>query len=303
MSYEDSFGTVIISIDTELAWGFKDYPDHYVLKLLRKDPSAGRNSIFNMLDLFDKYNIPATWAVVGHLFLDSCDRIHGDLPHYRENWYDHHGSNISEEPLYFGKDIIDKILSSPVPHEIACHTFSHVPFSNCDRDLAKAEILKSKELACYRGINIESFVFPESKIGHVDVLAESGIQIYRGANLGNIRRPYSIRSAMSFLIKNFIAPPVTSPLLKDGIWEVPGSIHFTSPHFPYMLVNRSKKGVNKAIKEKMIFHIILHCWSLLLNKSLEKDLEEFLIFLSNKENDGLKIMTMGKFAHYLNSIK
>ena len=64
----------VISIDTELAWG----------EAHRRDGTrAGhryeieREVIGSILDLFERHGISATWAVVGHLFLDRCSREDG----------------------------------------------------------------------------------------------------------------------------------------------------------------------------------------------------------------------------------
>lgn len=66
-------GAFLISIDTEMAWGsvhHRDVGRHYSYQ-------AEREFIDRLLALFDKYQIRATWAVVGHLFLDQCQAVDG----------------------------------------------------------------------------------------------------------------------------------------------------------------------------------------------------------------------------------
>ena len=132
----------IISLDTELLWGYIAYPSSEVVNLLKRDNKNGRGCIDLLLNLFEKHNIPATWAVVRHLFLDHCeceDGIpHKDMPRFKEDWYSSDPyTDIQKDPLYYGKDIVEKILSSPVRHEIGYHSFSHVRFSECTGKLPK----------------------------------------------------------------------------------------------------------------------------------------------------------------------
>ena len=64
-----SRGVFTISIDTEFAWGTFDLPEAMTY---RKLEARSREVITRLLGLFETYNIEATWAVVGHLFLESC---------------------------------------------------------------------------------------------------------------------------------------------------------------------------------------------------------------------------------------
>ena len=135
----------IISLDTELIWGNIAYPSSETVSLMKKDSKKVRGCIDILLNLFEKYNIPATWAIVGHLFLDHCeceDGIpHQDMPRFKEEWYSSDPcTDIQKDPLYYGKDIVEKILSNRIEHEVGCHSFSHVIFSECSREVAEAEI-------------------------------------------------------------------------------------------------------------------------------------------------------------------
>jgi len=128
----------------ELAWGFIAYPQHKVLTLLRNDSQQGRGTIDWLLRLFEKYQIPATWAMVGHLFLDSKkarELINPDMPQFKEGWLDWNlYSSICSMSLYLGRDIVLNIQASPVKHEIGLHSFFHIPFSECSREVAESEV-------------------------------------------------------------------------------------------------------------------------------------------------------------------
>src|SRR5688572_3897098 len=67
-------GHFILSLDVELAWGMFD---HGGAARLRKQLLAEREAIRRLLELLGRYEIPATFAIVGHLFLDQCRRENG----------------------------------------------------------------------------------------------------------------------------------------------------------------------------------------------------------------------------------
>ena len=83
--------TFIVSLYVELLWGAVHYPLHKSVSLVKNDGTKVRGCIDILLNLFQKHNIPATWAVVGHLFLDHCeceDGIpHKEMPRFKEDWY------------------------------------------------------------------------------------------------------------------------------------------------------------------------------------------------------------------------
>ncbi|MCK4733980.1 MAG: polysaccharide deacetylase family protein [Methanophagales archaeon] len=305
MTKELNKPTFLISLDTELLWGYAGYPSLKEVSLMKNDDTKVRGCMDTLLDLFEKHNIPATWAIVGHLFLDHCecgDGIpHKDMPRFKEDWYSVDPcTDIQRDPLYYGKDIVEKILINRIEHEIGYHSFSHVVFSECSREVAEAEIKEGIKLAKEFGITLKSFVFPENKIGHVAVLKENGFKIYRGKNLGRHDPNQSL------LIRKFnggidkiIAQPA-EPKWMDGIWEIPTSVLFCDSQFKFSVLPRAKIGLYRAIRSKKVFHIYLHPHDLLRYSSLKEDLDRFLGIVAKKRDEGkIEVMTMGEFAEVL----
>lgn len=258
------------------------------------------------MNIFERYSIPATWAIVGHLFLDHCEKAggipHKDLPRFKEDWYSCDPcTDIIKDPLYYGKDIVEKILASPIGHEIGYHTFSHVPFSECSRAVAEAEIKEGIKLANQFGITFKSFVFPQDKIGHLDILRENGFRIYRGRifKRGNMNQRILIRK-INGAIGKIIAKPI-EPRLRDGIYEIPSSMFFFD-HFPFTitLLPRAKIGIYRAMRSNKIFHLRLHPQNLLYQASLAKYLDTLLAYVSKKRDEGkIEVITMGGLADIL----
>lgn len=293
----------IISLDTELIWGIihtKSDPS-----LLMMDDRKGRGTIDTLLNIFEKYNIPATWTIVGHLFLDHCECEggvpHKDMPRFKDDWYSCDPcTNIHKDPLYYGKDIIKKILSSRVKHEIGYHSFSHVIFSECSKGVAEAELKEGVKLAKEFGITLKSFVFPQDKVGHIDILRNQGFKIYRGKRARHVSETHNIIfRKIGGGIDKLIALPV-EPKGRDGIWGIPSSMMFQDSLFHFTLILRAMVGINKAIREKKVFHIYLHPQALLSQPSLAGKLDKLFAFVAKKRNEGkLQVTTMGELASHL----
>ena len=298
--------TFIISLDTELIWGII-HTDADASSLIN-DKKHCRGAIDLLLNIFEKYNIPATWAVVGHLFLDHCEKEdgipHKNMPRFKEGWYSVDPcTDIKRDPLYYGKDIVEKILASPVEHEIGYHSFSHVIFSECSREVAEAEIKEGIKLAKQFGITLKSFVFPQHEIGHIEVLKEYGFMIYRGLRERHFgERENLLLRKLGGGIDKLIALP-TEPKWGGSILEIPCSIQFQDvPLFRPTLIFRAKIGINKAIKEKKVFHLYLHPEVLLSQPSLVRKFDKLMKFVAKKREEGkIEVMTMEEFAGVLDN--
>lgn len=294
----------IVSIDLELAWGFILHPENRILKLLQSDIPKAKRTIDRLLNLLSMYDIQSTWAVTGHLLLEPEEgKIfnNASMPQFKEGWLDWDTySEISNKPLYNGKELVEKILSSSTKHEIGLHSFFHLPFSSCSHTVADAEIQQGIQIANKLGVSFKSFVFPENKIGHLDVLKNHGFQIYRSKDATRYANNmiFPVRK-LAGAIDKIIAPPVF-PSFHNGMWEIPGSIYYFDPQTPFALFPRAKLGLMRAIRSKKVFHIWLHPWNLLLYESLEKDLESLLrIAAEHRDAGNIQNLTMGKLAEYL----
>ena len=189
---------LIISADFELAWAWRyakdsQSPRENATRLAR----IARQNIPRILDICDRYEIPMTWATVGHLFLKGCHRngnvSHSHLnrvtyhenPHWkfdRGNWFDDDPcTSWKTSPEWYAPDLVDMILDSKVGHEIACHTFSHI---DCRDGVCAAQVLINEVRECRKsaagyGLKLESFIHPGHLIGNLHVLRELGFTSFR----------------------------------------------------------------------------------------------------------------------------
>lgn len=188
----------LISADFELAWAFRfsKFRDDPITHAV-KQGIATRENVPHILDLSDRYEIPITWATVGHLFLDKCEKTNGTahpelerLPRFenkywrfdQNDWFDADPcTDYINDPAWYCPDLIQEIMSRQVQHEIGCHTFSHIDCSDaiCPKSVFNAEISKCIGLAREKGIRLKSFVHPGHQIGHLKELDDFGFTSFR----------------------------------------------------------------------------------------------------------------------------
>lgn len=313
-------GIFTLSLDVELCWGVVDKPEQ--LKKNKKYYEQARDCIEKILLLLEKYKISATWAMVGHLFLQECNAVNGqkhiDIPRsvypwYSKDWFEespctcHH-----EDPLWYGRDIIKKIMSCNVRQEIACHSFSHIPYgdSNTKRTTVQADLANCIREAKKLNLRLRSFVFPRNNIGYIDELNDSGFEAYRGVEPSWYRRyPRKFRKVCHILDHFFaISPPVSLPVKKQGLINIPASMFYLPMNgfrslIPIKVrIRKAKKGIRRAIRDKKVFHIWFHPFNIATNQDkLLYGLEEiFKEVHSYTESGELEARSMEEIVDYMN---
>jgi peptidoglycan/xylan/chitin deacetylase (PgdA/CDA1 family) len=287
-------GVVIFSADFEMAWAFRYSKINS--PVAEQKGLKERDNIPKLLDLFEKYKIPVTWATVGHLFLDKCIRdenglAHGDMlrPDYFENhnwlfnsgdWYMHDPcTTVESDPAWYAPDLIKQIFSYGINHEIGCHTFSHLDFSykNCPKSIADSELQTCKSLAEKEDIHFKSFVFPGGTFGNYESLKENGFLCYRKPMRYNLDLPYIDSYGL-------IAIPSSLGLDKDPYgW---------SKEFHLKMI---RKFLEKAIRNKLVCHFWFHpsmdTWY--LNDVMP---EVVRMVGEYRDKDKIRVLTMGTLA-------
>ena len=238
--------TLVISLDTELAWGAHDKKSYKHLT----DWHINRRNITGMLHLFEQYNIPVTWAVVGHLFLNGCSGH--SVSNYPDKWFDEDpkGKFNHNTKLWYGPDIIEMIVNSCVDHEIGLHSFSHIIFDKVTSDIAHQEMVLAMDAAKSYGLHPISFVFPREAVDHLDILKEHGIKIFRRPGVGieaNFPLPRKLRK---FIRECFFPYPGSISQFNDegGIFSVTSSTNLCG----WGLLQNGQKHLYQVLKFKKI---------------------------------------------------
>lgn len=286
-------GTFVISLDTELGWGCFDTVG---IDKHRKAYRETRNTIKRLCHLFDQYQIPITWAIVMHL-LDDCEG-HEEMNSPEFSWVDSWyretpcSTGVKKE-FWYAPEILGKIRSCEVEHEIGLHGYSHLILGDpgCTRDAAEAELRQAVTIAEEHGIAPETFVFPRNQIGHLDLLEEYGIRNYRGKDdrwyeqisFHSLRKPFRFADEATMW-----TPPVVTPNKKDGLLELPGSQILRPFHGswrwtpPKSQLIRAKKGLERAAETGQVFHLWFHPFNIAIDLDRHLQLLENIVAYADK---------------------
>lgn len=291
-------GVVMVSADFELAWAWRfdklnPNPKENSILLAKKE----RNNIPKLLELSEKYHIPITWGTVGHLFLEKCncenEIVHPEihrLPYFENDWWKYEKGDwfaddpcggVQEAPSWYAPDLVSQIINSPVKHEIACHSFSHISCDNgiCSPDVLMSELDASQKAADKFGIQLRSFIFPGHTMGNYDTLAQAGY------------------SSMRTNFINTIGYPVKH---NNGIWEHKTTMELNyNPLFSIkMNIARLKKIIDKSINKNLVCNFWFH--PSFDAVSLESVVPEVFKIINNRKRK-LWVTTMQEYTRWLNS--
>jgi peptidoglycan/xylan/chitin deacetylase (PgdA/CDA1 family) len=170
-----------------------------------------------------------------------------ELWSYRSgDWFDADPSSTGPDEgdwwAWYGPDLIDAILARHPPHEIGCHTFSHVVFTEecCSSAVAAAELKRCQEAAATFDVRLRSFVFPGNLAGNQASLRQAGFAAYR------FRTPHEIDLPR-----------------KDsfGMWQIPEGIWLEKSYASWTTqqhVGMLRRGLDAAIEHGLVCGLWFH---------------------------------------------
>jgi len=301
-------GIFTISIDFEFGWGIVDRPISAAEeKLFSEEIEITRR----LLKIFNKYNISATWAIVGHLLEEDCNYsgslAHSDCPRpvikgETKDWF--HSHSREKIPAWFDTDgLIKKIIELNPAQEIATHSYAHIIYGNqnvnplaVDWDLKKAREIHEKNY-----LPFQSLVFPRNQIAFLDKVKSAGLEIYRG----DINKWYKILPGplkrMGHLIDYFLPTVYTFlPEFNKGLLNIPGSLLLLGRNGIRKLIptrvmeKKIVRGIKKAAKKKKVFHFWFHPSNFSYDQETQFKILETVLREANKLQDrgDLEILTL-----------
>jgi peptidoglycan/xylan/chitin deacetylase (PgdA/CDA1 family) len=310
-------GVLAVSIDVELAWGVFDLPDYgeFVPAIAQT-----RAIVADLLVLFRRHDVRATWAIVGHLFLEECHRVDGTIhpevirprhPWFPHDWFrDDPGVNRSAAPLWYGADLVSAIQQATPAQEIGLHSYCHMLYGDpgCSREAAASDLGEARRAAQAFGIEPVSFVFPRDLPGHLDLLAVHGFLCYRGQPSWWFRRlPTRLLIQSGHLVDDLLglAPPTVMARVEDsGLVNIPGSMLFRHAKGIRRMIpvasriRKARAGIRRAIQRQEIFHLHFHPWNFGWNRGRLMGALSRILEGAVRERDAgrLDILTMGEVA-------
>ena len=310
--------TLIVSLDFELFWGMQD---GWELSEYQDNILGGRKAIPQMLRLFRKHGIHATWATVGYLFGKNEDEIRSyfpeELPAYSDEKLSAYrcfgtiGTDEASEPCYYGASLIEEIAKCP-GQEIGSHTFSHYYCREAGQttEQFRADMEAAKAIALDKGYTLRSVVLPRNQCEpeYTQVLTELGFTTYRDEENDWIHEKVKIRPLMRILRLMDVYIPLTGqggyvPKIENGIVNLVGSRMY-KPYFKPlaflegMKIRRIKKQMLHAAKNGLTFHLWWHPHNVGVRTDFHmKQLEEIFSYYDIlKEKYGMRSLNMGEAA-------
>lgn len=315
--------TFIVSLDFELYWGVLD---NKTISEYRKNLEGVHDVVPKILELFQKYNIHATWATVGFLFFDSLCDLKGQLPDAIPQYELRKlspflyikGNSELENKLHFAPELIMTVKATP-NQEIGSHTFSHFycleePIS---RQAFESDTKSFNQIASSNSISSISIVFPRNQYSnqHLDIVAQNGYLCYRG---NEKNKAFSAqKSETYFSFKNRLLRSLDSyiNIYGDQTYKIDDTqkpINLPSSRFfkPYsnslsflegLKVRRIKTSMTHAAKQNEVFHLWWHPHNFGINiEENIKQLEEILQhFTSLKTKYSMQSLNMGEVAQII----
>ena len=315
------YGVLTISLDFELYWGLvnvktlKEYKDN-----LKKTPAA----IERTLNLFNQYEIHATWAVVGFIFAKDKAELVDFSPSSKPNYsnknlspYCHmENNNFIDNEFHFAPQIIDQI-SRCKHQEIGTHTFSHYYCLENGQSLGEfsEDLSAAINIAKNKNISIKSLVFPRNQWNdeYCSILSEQGITSYRGnekswlykatneTGESKIRR--ALRLADSYINLSGSNSYTLASINSRAPFNIPSS-RFLRPVskklsiFESLRKRRIIKDLIYAAKNNEVFHLWWHPHN--FGNDVEKNisfLEDILIVYAKMQKKyGMKSLNMEEIS-------
>jgi peptidoglycan/xylan/chitin deacetylase (PgdA/CDA1 family) len=282
-------GKLTISIDLELAWGVWD---HLTPADLRLAESAERPICAALLDLFDRHQVPATWAVVAAL-LDEPSAA----------------TRPGAKACWFAPDIVERLSRNTAGHEVGSHSGRHIYFDEASAEEARADLELAREVHRAHGLAFESFVFPRGAAGHLDIVAAVGLKVYNATDVGWVesarrlgRRARQIANLADKVLP--VAPSAAQPEQRGALVHIPKSMLLMGRNglrrFVLPPITRAKlaAGLRRAQARDGIFHFWFHPSNFYYRTEEQlATLDWFLGHAAREAGRGrIELRTMGSYA-------
>ena len=313
-------GTLIVSLDFELFWGMLDVCP---LEKYQDNVLGGRKAIPQLLELFRKHGIHATWAAVGFLFAENYDELRRYFPEnkpgyaneklnaYRE--FEKIGRNEQEAPCFYAPSLLQTIAAAP-GQEIGSHTFSHYYCREAGQtpEQFAEDLAAAKAIAGDHGYHLTSVILPRNQCEpeYTDILRQAGFTAYRDEENDWIYN--KVKSGLLFKVLRTLDMylPLTgqggyTPKCENGIWNLTGSRMFRPirPHLPLerLKIRRIKRQMLHAAKNGLTFHLWWHPHNVGVRTEAHlKQLDEIFTYYEElKETYGMRSLNMREAAEAL----
>ena len=313
-------GTLIVSLDFELFWGMLDVCP---LEKYQDNVLGGRKAIPQLLELFQKHGIHATWAAVGFLFAENYEEVRRYFPENKPGYANEKlnayrefakiGKNEQEAPCFYAPSLLQTIAAAP-GQEIGSHTFSHYYCREAGQtpEQFAEDMAAAKAIAGDHGYDLTSVILPRNQCEpeYTDILRQAGFTAYRDEENDWIYN--KVKRGLLFKVLRTLDMylPLTgqggyTPKCEGGIWNLTGSRMFRPirPHLPLerLKIRRIKRQMLHAAKNGLTFHLWWHPHNVgVRTEEHLKQLDEIFSYYEElKETYGMRSLNMREAAESL----
>ena len=288
----------IISFDCEGKWGMIDHlSDEYAELLSNKRLNQAYLDILKIMEL---YEIRGTFAFVGALTL-SIEEYNNRRDYFKEvlingkSWINRFLLD-SEKSFFDGwlNPRAFEIVKSKKIHEIASHSFTHLPLS--EKLISKKdfidEMTKMKKVMELKNQEINTFIYPRNNIGFTSELDQFGIKGYR-ENLFQ-KNNNLFGKIKSFSSEFNIFQHAQNHSTKEKLIKIPAG-YFLNWRYNHrkkvpisLTIKRWESIIKNAIKNNSVVHLWTHPHNF-INGHQQFELFDKVLKLVSKARDEKKI--------------
>ncbi len=276
-------GIFCISLDFELFWGIRDKKS---FQQYGENVLGAWEVVPKLLDVFNKNNIHATWAVVGAMLCENLEELKKNTPkikpQYLEKTLSPYNGFYEEIPkenskYFFGKELFN-LVKNTKNQELGTHTFSHYYCleEGQNKDSFQSDLESCISISTLNGFSPKSFIFPRHQLNdnYISLFPNFGIESYRGTEKAWYHSPAKgdeesvLKRAFRFA--DYFVPMFShhcqslSEVKKDnGLYEIRAS-RWLRPYskkwekLDFLKLHRIKSQMTYAAKNGKIFHLWFH---------------------------------------------
>jgi len=270
-------GTLCISLDFEKFWGVHDVSN---LKNTEQYLNKVNDIVSRLLELFAKYDVHCTWAVVGLLNYSDLKELENNCKSitikYNQNQFspfplNKHNLKNANSSSFLARTEIENIRQSP-NQEIASHTFSHL---YClEKGVTENDFQNDIYMFTTSVGEVDSIIFPRNQINHeyLNLLSKNKSITFRGNQQNRFWKNSDYKTEGIFKKMGRVLDAYIK-ISKDNLidWKtikknktinIPASRFLRPAQFNNTIeklkIKRVKKQMLAAAKQKKIYHLWWH---------------------------------------------
>jgi hypothetical protein len=199
--------------------------------------------------------------------------------------------------------------------DIGSHSYAHVYFGETAREALRDDLAAARRVHDRHGLPFTSFVFPRNQVGHLDLLCEAGVKVFRsvdrGWHIGVRERLGRAAGRLANLADKLlpVPPAVVAPIAHvdqggRGVVELPSSMLLMARNGlrravrPSAVVAKARLGLAAARRTGRIFHLWFHPSNFYYepDRQLETLADILRVAVKMRDRGEIEIRPMSSFA-------